>query len=123
MQVLGVARLRAEAGVVIGQETRQQLVPGGDRITSLKAQFLDQAILRGLVGTLDAAPRFRKDVLHLMERIALAGAGFQSITENIDTTTPAGRMMMQMIGSFAEFERAMIRERTSAGIAAARVSP
>ena len=49
-----------------------------------------------------------------------AGAGFRSITENIDTTTPAGRMMMQMVGSFAEFERAMIRERTSAGIAAAR---
>ena len=37
-----------------------------------------------------------------------------------DTTTPAGRMMMQMVGAFAEFERAMIRERTSAGIAAAR---
>ena len=35
-------------------------------------------------------------------------------------TTPAGRMMMQMVGSFAEFERAMIRERTSAGLAAAR---
>jgi DNA invertase Pin-like site-specific DNA recombinase len=47
-------------------------------------------------------------------------AGFRSITEAVDTTTPAGRMMMQMIGSFAEFERAMIRERTSAGIAAAR---
>ena len=60
-----------------------------------------------------------KDVLHIMERIAQAGAGFRSITENIDTTTPAGRMMMQMIGSFAEFERAMIRERkppASAGI-------
>ena len=55
-----------------------------------------------------------------MERIAQAGAGFRSITENIDTTTPAGRMMMQMIGSFAEFERATIRERTSAGTAAAR---
>ncbi len=41
-------------------------------------------------------------------------------TTHIDTTTPAGRMMMQMVGSFAEFERAMIRERTSAGIAAAR---
>ena len=38
----------------------------------------------------------------------------------IDTTTPAGRMMMQMVGSFAEFERAMIRERTSAGLAQAR---
>ena len=55
-----------------------------------------------------------------MERIAKTGAGFRSITENIDTTTPAGRMMMQMVGAFAEFERAMIRERTSAGIAAAR---
>jgi DNA invertase Pin-like site-specific DNA recombinase len=59
-------------------------------------------------------------VLHIMERIAQAGADFQSITENIDTTTPAGRMMMQMIGSFAEFEHATIRERTSAGTAAAR---
>ena len=55
-----------------------------------------------------------------MERIAGAGAGFRSLTENIDTTTPAGRMMMQMVGAFAEFERAMIRERTSAGLAAAR---
>ena len=55
-----------------------------------------------------------------MERIAEAGAGFRSITENIYTTTPAGRMMMQMVCSFAEFERAMIRERTSAGLAAAR---
>jgi DNA invertase Pin-like site-specific DNA recombinase len=55
-----------------------------------------------------------------MERIGEVGAGFRSITEAIDTTTPAGRMMMQMVGSFAEFERAMIRERTSAGLAAAR---
>jgi DNA invertase Pin-like site-specific DNA recombinase len=44
----------------------------------------------------------------------------RSLSENIDTTTPAGRMMMQMVGAFAEFERAMIRERTSAGLAAAR---
>jgi DNA invertase Pin-like site-specific DNA recombinase len=55
-----------------------------------------------------------------MERIAGSGAGFRSVTESIETTTPAGRMMMQMVGSFAEFERAMIRERTSAGLAAAR---
>ena len=55
-----------------------------------------------------------------MERIDKAGAGFRSITGNIDTTTPAGRMMMQMADSFAEFERAMIRERRSADFAAAR---
>lgn len=64
--------------------------------------------------------RSLKDVLHLMERIAEASAGLRSLTKNIDTTTLAGRMM-QMVGSFAEFERAMIRERTSAGLAVARV--
>ena len=73
-----------------------------------------------VVWKLDRLSRSLKDVLHIMERIAEAGAGFRSLTENIDTTTPAGRMMMQMVGSFAEFERAMIRERTSAGMAAAR---
>jgi DNA invertase Pin-like site-specific DNA recombinase len=62
----------------------------------------------------------KPDVLHIIERIAKAGAGFRSITENIDTTTPVGRMMMQMVRAFAEFERAMIRERTSAGLATAR---
>jgi DNA invertase Pin-like site-specific DNA recombinase len=55
-----------------------------------------------------------------MERIEAAGAGFRSLTESIDTTVPAGRMMMQMVGAFAEFERAIIRERTSAGLAEAR---
>jgi DNA invertase Pin-like site-specific DNA recombinase len=70
-----------------------------------------------VVWKLDRLSRSLKDVLHIMDRIADAGAGFRSVTENIDTTTPAGRMMMQMVGSF---ERAMIRERTSAGIAAAR---
>ena len=49
-----------------------------------------------------------------------ARAGFRSLTEAIDTTTPAGRMMMQMVGAFAEFERAMLRERTKAGLDAAR---
>ena len=38
----------------------------------------------------------------------------------VDTTTAAGRMMMQMLGSFAEFERSMVRERTRAGLVAAR---
>jgi len=73
-----------------------------------------------VVWKLDRLSRSLKDVLHIMEQIAEAGSGFRSVTENIDTTTPAGRMMMQMVGSFAEFERAMIRERTSAGLAVAR---
>ena len=70
-----------------------------------------------VVWKLDRLSRSLKDMLHIMERIEIAGAGFRSLTELIDTTTAAGRMMMQMVGSFAEFERAMIRERTSAGLA------
>lgn len=73
-----------------------------------------------IVWKLDRLSRSLKDLLVIMERIDQAGAGFKSLTESIDTTTPAGRMMMQMIGSFAEFEREMIRERTKAGLEAAR---
>lgn len=73
-----------------------------------------------VVWKLDRLSRSLKDVLSLMERISQAGAGFRSLTEAIDTTTPGGRMMMQIVGTFAEFERAMLRERTQTGLVAAR---
>src|ERR1035441_7924866 len=73
-----------------------------------------------VVWKLDRLSRSLKDVLALMETIQKAKAGFKSLTEAIDTTTPAGRMMMQMVGSFAEFEREMLREGTKAGLDAAR---
>lgn len=73
-----------------------------------------------VVWKLDRLSRSLKDLLVIMEKIEQVGAGFKSLTEAIDTTTPAGRMMMQMVGSFAEFEREMIRERTRAGLEAAR---
>jgi DNA invertase Pin-like site-specific DNA recombinase len=73
-----------------------------------------------VVWKLDRLSRSLRDVLTIMERLSEMKAGFRSLTEAIDTTTPAGRMMMQMVGSFAEFERAMLRERTKAGLDAAR---
>ena len=73
-----------------------------------------------VVWKLDRLSRSLRDVLTIMEQLGEAGAGFRSLTEVIDTTTPAGRMMMQMVGAFAEFERAMLRERTQAGVDAAR---
>jgi DNA invertase Pin-like site-specific DNA recombinase len=73
-----------------------------------------------VVWKLDRLSRSLRDVLIIMERLAEAKAGFRSLTEAIDTTTAAGRMMMQMVGSFAEFERAMLRERTKIGLEAAR---
>jgi DNA invertase Pin-like site-specific DNA recombinase len=74
-----------------------------------------------VVWKLDRLSRSLKDVLTLMEKIAQAGAGFRSLTEAIDTTSPGGRMMMQIVGTFAEFERAMLRERTNTGLEAARI--
>jgi hypothetical protein len=73
-----------------------------------------------VVWKLDRLSRSLRDVLTIMERLADTKAGFRSLTEAIDTTTPAGRMMMQMVGAFAEFERAMLRERTKVGLDSAR---
>ena len=73
-----------------------------------------------VVWKLDRLSRSLRDVLVIMERLAEAKAGFRSLTEAIDTTSPAGRMMMQMVRSFAEFERAMLRERTKIGLETAR---
>jgi hypothetical protein len=73
-----------------------------------------------VVCKLDRLSRSLKDLLLILERIGAAGAGFRSLTESIDTTVPAGRMMMQMLGAFAEYEREMVKERTQAGLKAAR---
>ncbi len=73
-----------------------------------------------VVWKLDRLSRSLKDLLTILEKIESVGATFLSLTESIDTSTPAGRMMMQIVGSFAEFERAMLRERTKNGLDAAR---
>lgn len=73
-----------------------------------------------VVWKLDRLSRSLHDLLRVMKMLDDAGVGFQCLSEPIDTTTPAGRMMMQMIGAFAEFERSMLRERTNAGLEAAR---
>lgn len=72
------------------------------------------------VWKLDRLSRSLRDLLFTLEAIATAEAGFRSLTEAVDTTTPAGRLMTQTLGAFAEFERAMIRERTMNGLAHAR---
>lgn len=69
-----------------------------------------------VVWKLDRLSRSLKDVLTIMETLRQQKAYFRSLTESIDTTTAGGRMMLQMVGVFAEFEREMLKERTKAGI-------
>ena len=73
-----------------------------------------------VVWKLDRLSRSLSDLLLTLKRIDDAGAGFRSLTEAIDTTTAPGRLMAQMLGALAEFEREMIRERTRHGLAHAR---
>ncbi|WP_043421967.1 recombinase family protein [Cupriavidus basilensis] len=72
-----------------------------------------------VVYKLDRIARSLKDLLIIIERIEACGAEFRSLTEHIDTRSPAGRMIFQIVGAFAEFERELIRERTKVGMAAA----
>jgi DNA invertase Pin-like site-specific DNA recombinase len=67
--------------------------------------------------------RLGRSTAHLLQLVAELGErdiGFASLTEAIDTTTPAGRLLFGVLASLAAFERDLIRERTMAGLAAAR---
>lgn len=90
--------------------------------TRPKLQHLLAKLKRGdivVVYKLDRFARSLIDLLAIIARIEKAGATFRSITESIDTSSPAGRMMLAMLGAFAEFERGIIRERSIAGQQAA----
>ena len=66
--------------------------------------------------------RLGRSMTHLLQTVADLegrGVGFRSLTETIDTTTPAGRLVFHVFGALGQFERDLIRERTNAGLAAA----
>jgi DNA invertase Pin-like site-specific DNA recombinase len=73
-----------------------------------------------LVYKVDRLARSLVDLLRVLARIEAAGCSFRSLTEPLEVGTPVGRLMLQLLGSFAEFERAMIRERCAAGTRAAK---
>lgn len=73
-----------------------------------------------VVWRLDRLGRSLPELIALVGDIHAKGADFKSLSENMDTTTSTGKLVFQIFGSFAEFERNVIRERTNAGLAAAR---
>ena len=68
----------------------------------------------------DRLARSLRDLLDIVEAIQARGAGFRSLAEDIDTTTPAGRLVLHVFASIAQFEREQISERTKEGLEAAR---
>lgn len=73
-----------------------------------------------VVWRLDRLGRTLKHLIETVNTLHDRGVGFKSLTENIDTTTPTGKLVFHFFGALAEFERDLIRERTNAGLAAAR---
>src|SRR3954466_12346457 len=73
-----------------------------------------------VVWRLDRLGRSLKHLIELMADLERQGIGFQSPTEAIDTTTPGGKLVFHIFAALAEFERNLIRERTQAGLQAAR---
>ena len=73
-----------------------------------------------LVWKLDRMGRSLKHLLSILEDFETLGIDFIAYNQNIDTTTPSGKLMFSMIGAFAEFERELIRERVKAGMQTAR---
>src|SRR6187402_2225592 len=69
-----------------------------------------------IVTRLDRLARSTRDLLNILDTVAKAGAGFKSLADTwADTTTPHGRLMLTVLGGLAEFERELIRARTSEG--------
>lgn len=107
----GCARVFADRGV-----------PGAARARPGLAQAL--AALRPgdtlVVWKLDRLGRSLPHLIEVLDRVGKAGAGFLSLSEAIATTTAGGRLVFHLLGALAEFERALIAERTREGMAAAQ---
>lgn len=73
-----------------------------------------------VVWKLDRLARSLKDLVTIIDDLQARGVGFRSLTEAIDTTSTGGRLVFHIFGALAEFEHNLIRERTIAGLAAAR---
>ena len=73
-----------------------------------------------IVWRLDRLGRTMRSLITFVEDLRDKGIDFRSVTEGIDTTTPAGRFFFHVLAALAQMERELIRERTNAGLAAAR---
>ena len=72
-----------------------------------------------VIWKLDRLARSLPHLIETVNQLEIAGAGLQSLTEAVDTTTPGGRLIFHLFGALAQFERDLIRERTRAGLSAA----
>lgn len=131
MALIGYARVSTDEQDTAGQlnELRaagctvviEDKASGGSRDRPKLSQALERVRVGDtlLVVRIDRLARSLSHLLEIVETLRAKGAYFKSINDPIDTSSAQGMLMTQMLGAFAEFERALIRERTRAGLKAA----
>ena len=95
----------------------------GGRVERAGLERVRELLRKGdvlVVWRLDRLGRSLRHLIDLMTELEGLGIGFQSVTEQIDTTSPGGKLVFHIFGALAEFERNLIRERTKTGLEAAR---
>jgi DNA invertase Pin-like site-specific DNA recombinase len=109
-----VAELKAAGCTQIFQEKISGAKTNRKQLARLIDQLAESDVL--LVTRLDRLARSTRDLLNVLAAVADKDAGFKSLRDSwADTTTPHGRLMLTVLGGLAEFERELIRSRTSEG--------
>ena len=133
MAIIGYARVSTDGQSLVAQEA-DLTAAGCVKVYAEKASGAksDRAALARAIATigkgdvlvvtrLDRLARSIRDLLNTLDAIARKGAGFRSLGDGwLDTTTPHGRLILTVMGGLAEFERELIRARTSEGAARAK---
>jgi putative DNA-invertase from lambdoid prophage Rac len=124
MQNRALREYVARRGWTVAMQVRE--VSSGAVERKAREQLMEAARRREidvvLVWRLDRWGRSVTDLLATLQELEHLGVGFVSLTEALDLTTPAGRAMAGLLAIFAEFEREILRERTRAGLAQARLN-
>jgi len=124
MQLNELRQFAARSGWSIYEEFIDQNYSGGNTKRPAFTAMMDAARKRKfdllLVWKLDRLSRSLKDLIVTLDELGSCGIDFVSYDNNLDTSTPTGKLVFQIVGAVAEFEKEIIRERVVAGLATAR---
>ena len=124
MQVVELKNYVKRRGLNLGQTYIDQGYTGGNMQRPAFGQMMDDAHKRAfdvlIVWKLDRLSRSLKDLITTLETLGSLGVDFISYDNSLDTSTPTGKLVFHVVGSVAEFERDIIKERVRAGLANAR---
>jgi DNA invertase Pin-like site-specific DNA recombinase len=124
LQLGELRELCKSRGWIISDEYVDRGVSGAKERRPALDKLLEDAHRRRfdvlLCWKLDRVGRSLRHLVNLLAELEARGIGFVALRDNVDLTTPAGRLMFQIIGAMAEFERALIQERVRAGLRLAK---